>query len=366
MKNKIWSAFVALILVGSLLLAACAQPAPTPTPTPKPTPTPTPTPVKPITLRWADHSPPAGLRFDGIDFMRKKIEERTGGRIKFDFYWGASLLKAKEMLVGVQENICDIAYVNPNYYPKQMALWGAWTTFFIGPEDQHITNDIWHKAIGEIPDFEADLAKWNQMLVTYAGGTPYALISTTSVKGLDGFKGLKIRAPGRWDLVRLEAGGATPVSMPMTEAYMALDKGTIDGVLCNLEAQYRFKFHEPAKYVLTMKPVWSPMPFLYTINLDVWNKLPPDIQEIILDAGIEQAEYMSELTNEQWDEIIAKEREAGVTVIPMPAADLQRWSTTPGVEEIPSIWAQEVKELGIDGEPILKHIDELLAEALAK
>jgi hypothetical protein len=67
------------------------------------------------------------------------------------------------------------------------------------------------------------------------------------VNTLEDLKGLKIRTSGPIEAV-VRTLGATPVSMPVTETYDALQKGVVDGVLLPTEALLNYRIAEVTTY----------------------------------------------------------------------------------------------------------------------
>jgi TRAP-type C4-dicarboxylate transport system substrate-binding protein len=78
--------------------------------------------------------------------------------------------------------------------------------------------------------------------------------------------------------------------MSSAEVYQALQRKTIDGVVSGGTSYIDRKFIEVAKY-----PIGNAFnlygPFALVINKNVWDKLPKDIQEIMLQAGKEVTVY---------------------------------------------------------------------------
>lgn len=102
----------------------------------------------------------------------------------------------------------------------------------------------------------------------------------TSVEDL---KGLKMRIPGFAGEILAELGAA-PVNIPAGELYTALERGTIDALeWAGPSMDYRMGFHKIAKYYYTgwHEPA-AELQFL--INQRSWNRLPEDLQAILMTA----------------------------------------------------------------------------------
>lgn len=100
------------------------------------------------------------------------------------------------------------------------------------------------------------------------------------INALDDLKGLKMRIPGFAGEV-LAKLGAKPTNIPAGELYTALERNTIDALeWVGPSLDLRMGFHKVAPYYYTgwHEPA-SELQFL--INKRKWDKLPPDLQEIL-------------------------------------------------------------------------------------
>src|SRR5690606_1171737 len=81
---------------------------------------------------------------------------------------------------------------------------------------------------------------------------PYA-ISTTgkALKQPDDFKGVPMRAGSRLHTIVLERLGVTPVTMPAAQAYEALSRGTIEGIILSIGDWKSYSMTEILTYTIT-------------------------------------------------------------------------------------------------------------------
>ncbi len=101
------------------------------------------------------------------------------------------------------------------------------------------------------------------------------------INTVDDLKGLKMRIPGLGGEVLRRAGG-TPVTLPGSEIFTALQTGAIDAT--EWVGPYNdasFGLHKAARYYYY--PGWQePGPGLeIIINRQAWDALPADLQEIV-------------------------------------------------------------------------------------
>ena len=84
----------------------------------------------------------------------------------------------------------------------------------------------------------------------------------------------------------VEAWGATPVSMPVSDIYNAMQTGVIDAALIDGTGVNAFKLGEVAKY-LTVGIESTNSPFFIVMNRDAFRALSDEDQQAVLEAGKE-------------------------------------------------------------------------------
>ena len=194
---------------------------------------------------------------------------------------------------------------------------------------------------------------------------PGQLITTTKhVRTLEDLKGMKLAVSAGPEVTVFTALGVAPVYLPVPEVYTSLERGLADGAIDNWEKAFVFKTYEVTKY-RTAIDIWVPeMPML--MNLDVWNRLPPDIQEVIDETtGFQFTVRCGAIFDEvdaMFRGIIAEyDREVGnPEIYDLPAEERARWveATAPVYEE----WAKDMEAKGVPGEEILDYIYSLLKQ----
>ncbi|HEY0567834.1 MAG TPA: TRAP transporter substrate-binding protein [Xanthobacteraceae bacterium] len=132
------------------------------------------------------------------------------------------------------------------------------------------------------------------LLLTHQPGNVHT--TRKPIRTVDDMKGLRLRfaSPTIRDFVA--ALGATPVGVAPTEQVEQLQKGTIDGVFIDYGgAGIAFKMGGVVKYSTEMYSYVTS--FGVVMNEDYWNKLPPDLKELVTKSmtGVEKD------VGEAWD-----------------------------------------------------------------
>ena len=119
------------------------------------------------------------------------------------------------------------------------------------------------------------------------GGRSVFKFKLLAVQGEEDFRGLKIRAYGAETAKLFKLMGAVPLTMPLGEVYVALQRGLVDGVMTSVDSVHAINAQEVLDYG-TRLVVSAYVPCNYVlVNLDSFNALPQDLQQIILDAAHE-------------------------------------------------------------------------------
>jgi TRAP-type C4-dicarboxylate transport system substrate-binding protein len=147
--------------------------------------------------------------------------------------------------------------------------------------------------------------------------------------------------------------GAQPTPIPFTELYTALQQRTVDAQENPLNLVISQKFYEVQKYVTLTHHVFSSG--MLFANPVWFNKLDPELQGIIRDAGKAGMLYQREQAVLEYDSYVKTMQAAGVTITELTPAEHKQWQ-----DLVRPVNAMIAKEVG--GQAI---IDELLAAVQA-
>jgi len=156
------------------------------------------------------------------------------------------------------------------------------------------------------------------------------------------FKGLKIRTPAPSRNECVTAWGGTPGSIAADDVYDALGKGSIDGSISGWSTYGPRNYYEVAKYYTG--PAWVASWF-FMINLDTWNSLPKDAQQVVGQAAKNGEKKSIELItadDQKWVDVIKK---SGATVQPLTADQLAQFRTS--LEGLQKQWLDKMTQAGV-------------------
>jgi len=124
-------------------------------------------------------------------------------------------------------------------------------------------------------------------LAIFEGGERQLVLKKGPVDSLSDLKGLKLRSVQSPLLAdTLSALGANPDPLPVGEVFGALQNGTVDGLESNSGLIFTNKFYEAGATHITLANLFT-FPAILVMNLAKFNSLPPDLQQVIVNAARE-------------------------------------------------------------------------------
>ena len=324
--------------------------------------------VQAETLKYTDHDVLGGMRTDFVkDVWLPELEKRTNGEITIRPFFGGTLLGSKEVLGGVGDNIAQMGFVFPGHYPNQMVAHSVFVMFPTGPAKFEDQTWLYQQAYEQIPELRAELERAGVVPLMVTAGLPGAFAGKGELASLDGIKGGKWRAGSKWLLRYLEEAGASPVSVPWDDVYVALQTGTIDGVFVNYDGIHLMKFDEVAPNILISKNLWYATPFVHVMNKQAFDGLSEETRAQVLEASRAAEEQFASVYAEAFDKVRAEQEAAGYAVTEMSDADIAKWSDPAKIEALQAAWVEEAKAAGLaNAEEVLAKMRELHAQAMAR
>ena len=283
----------------------------------------------------------------------KEIEKRTKGAVKITMFPGATLTPANQCYDGVVKGISDIGMSVLSYTAGRFPLTEVIDMplgYKSGLQVTRLINAYYNK-------FQPK--EFDDVKVMYLHGHGPGVLHTNKkpVAKLEDLKGMKIRCTGTSSEVVKHLGG-TPVAMPQTETYDALQKGVVDGVMSPVETLKGWKFAEVVKYTTLNYGSAYSIGFFVVMNKAKWNALPKDVQAIIQKVN----EEWIEKTGRAWDEIdkigIEATKSKGNQLIPLCKQEDERWAGL--VAPILGEYVQKMKAKGLPGDEALKFCQDWL------
>lgn len=245
-------------------------------------------------LKYANWAPPFHTINDAqIVPLAKAIEDGTNGEVKLRAFHGGELgAGPADQFVRIVQGTADMGWGVHGYtssqFPKSLILElpGAL------PLDQP-----GYAAL--LRAFDSDLSAeypMTEVIALWTSEPNILMMRDKEIRTPDDLKGLKIRVAGAISAEAMEALGATPVQIPITQVYNGLQTGLIDGVISGASVLSDFKLNEVVGSVTT-GPNLGRLTFFTVMNKSVYDGLSDEAKAAI-DAI--KGEKISKQTEEAW------------------------------------------------------------------
>ena len=317
-----------LIFVGCLgliIAMAAALPALAQQAAPKP---------EPITLNFATFFPGSHPEWTGFNkgFISKAVE-LSKGRLAFKFRGGPETIALVDLPKATQSGIVDFS-INLAGVAETVAPGVGATILSRISVDEERKNGTYaymdqlcnkgglhymgrHSPSGDLQFFN--------------------LLLNKKVEKPEDFKKLRI---GTATAARAltEGWGAAPVNLQLTDYYTAMERGTVDGVSSSTLSNWVSSGCQAVtKYLLL--PGYFQSSVLIAMNLNTWNRLPADLQQVITNAMIYSEKVNGEIWTEDKAKAMQKVKDAKVEVYNL-SPDTAKWLVDTAYE---ATWAFQQK-----------------------
>lgn len=234
------------------------------------------------------------------------VEEKSEGRLKVDVYASEQLGSNAEMAEMVEMGSLDAMMLpqgqEANYAPKLNILG---MPFLFSSYD-----DVYKVLDSEIGDeLIADLASHNMIQLAYwENGLRQTTNNVRPINTPEDLKGLKIRTPeDKVTMAIFKALGASPAPLAFSELYLALQQNTFDGQENPVSNIHANNFQDVQKYLAMTNHKYECKNMVF--SLTTWNKLPTDLQQILLDGakiyGDEHRKAIVDSTDAMLEDLVA-------------------------------------------------------------
>ena len=280
-----------------------------------------------LTLVYSDHEPLGNMRTVFLnDVFFKAVKEFSGGQIEITPYWNSEISTGYDALKILSEGReAQIAVIVPEYASKELPLHQIFKSFPTGPYGQKQV-EFFRNVYNEIPELVNELEANNLHAVFIATGYPAAFFSVKKLDDLHGLSGQKWRSASFWHKDFLANAGAVPVTMAWGQGvFEALNNGTLDGLIVNIDSGYDIKAHTAAPYILTSQKLWLGHEYIIAMNKKVWDSLNDSEQNAFIRAAESSYRILGRTMNEAFARQLDILRSDGAVIRIMSDDEISFW-----------------------------------------
>lgn len=248
----------------------------------------------------------------------EEVESKTNGDLKITLYPSAVLGAGKEQLGLTETGVADIALIVPSYTRGRFPRTETGLLPFAFDSAVHGTK-VFQAIRKDHLEREYDSVK----LLFPAMTSPAALLTRSKpLARLSDLKGTSIRGTGGAQKTVLSALGVNLLSMPASDLYVAMERGTIEGTILSLASAPGYKLEELVKYVNRIN--FSATPIAVVMNKATWESLTVQQQAIVAAAAEAAAANTGKAYDGADEEGLDKLLKNGAKVVNFPPQDVEQ------------------------------------------
>ncbi len=234
-----------------------------------------------LVTAWPKNYPGLGT---APEKFAQRVNDMSGGRLKITVYGGGELVPALEVFDAVSIGTVEMGHSAAYYWKGKAPALQYFSAVPFGMSAQEMSSWLHHG--GGLELYKEVYRPFN--IVPMVGGSTGVQMAgwfNKEINSLDDLKGLNIRIPGLAGEI-FSRLGASPVTLPASELYTAMQTGVIDAVeWVGPYNDLALGLHEVASYYYY--PGWQePGTMLeFLVHQEDYDALPKDLRAILLAAA---------------------------------------------------------------------------------
>ena len=271
-----------------------------------------------ITVRIATQHPDDYPSSQAMMKLAEELEERSGGVLQCDVYTNNALGGELDILDQARTGTVEIIYCSPTAATMNPKI-NVFDLPFLFENYEQVekvvsNEELMNEILGEFVDYGI------RPMPAYENGLR-VISSNKKIESLADLKGMKMRVPqAPISIAIFNALGANATPVAFNELYSALQQGVVDGQENGYPTFTSNRYYEVQKYIAETYHMWS-INELFVSDV-FWQKLTPELQEIVQTACEESGVYQRNLYREMQD---SSKQEALDNGVEITYPDMTEW-----------------------------------------
>lgn len=237
-----------------------------------------------MTLVFSNSASSTSVHGGGAAAFCDEVERLTGGKVTFEYYGDGQLYKAGDDVTALINGEIDFTMEGANWLSTNSPWVSMFTAGYLFTDYENMT-EVMNGEIGaEVFEKIAEEQGARPLSAYYIGTRQINLREDKEIKTPEDLNGVNLRMPDSDTWMFLgTALGANPTPLAISELYLALSTGVVDGQDNPLPTMIDQKFYEVTKSV-TITNHYVNATWLI-VNEAKWQSFSPELQDVILQAA---------------------------------------------------------------------------------
>jgi TRAP-type C4-dicarboxylate transport system substrate-binding protein len=225
------------------------------------------------------------------------VKKVTNGDLDFGYFPGGQIQNFNNSLDVVNNGLAQISYLVISALSGKLPINGIPLLPNMGNSVVEMTKAN-RKVIDADGPFKKEFAD-NKVRPLFINMFPayQMILKSGAIEAPKDFQGKKILSGGSTMSFAIKSLGSSPVEIPVSDMYMAVQQGTVDGVVLALASVKPYKLEEVAKSMTTNAHLGSASG-IWAMDLATWNKMSAANQKALNDCGLQTEERIAKWVDE--------------------------------------------------------------------
>ncbi len=305
-----------------------------------------------ITLRHSHFAPASHPMSKAVgDKWVEMVEKESNGKLVIKRFYSSVLHGARDGFKATVNDITDFTPAYVDYQPGSFHLLHVLDLPFAFPNAMvaaKVAEDLYPKY------FKKEYEAMGVLLANLNANGSYNIFSHKPITKLEEMKGMKVRSAGGVSSDILKSLGAVPVSVPVTDAYNAFQRGVVDGVSLYNTGAVGYRIDELAQD-MTELGLNNPSN-AWAFNKKTWDALPPEVRRFMY--GMQRRLSMMYGIEFDRQDILSRKKfvDLGMKIHTLAPQELARWKAA-----IDPLWEKFITDNEAEGRPARALVADLRA-----
>ena len=271
-----------------------------------------------ITIELGHNQPEASAEHDGAVAFKEEIERLSDGKITVDIYPAMQLGAMREQAEAVQMGASQMTLQPVSVLTPFVEEFEVADFPFLWPNE----DTMWQVLDNEGGEalFKFAREKGFEGVSFWASGFKQMTTGNKEIHTPADLKGMKIRVmPSPLLLAQYETWGANPIPIEFAELYNALQQKTVDGQENPIGTIALQKYYEVQNNLMLSNHGF--LLYVLVANLDWYNNLPAEYQEMIKEAGKVAADVQRQSLRDKEGGYMQTIKDSGINIVEFTDSD---------------------------------------------
>lgn len=264
-----------------------------------------------VTLRYANALLPDDPSSQAMHEFKRVAEELSGGRIAVEIFDSSQLGGVAELVDQARAGAISMTMPSSSFLQPTLPELSVLNLPYLMTSQEEafalVDGEVGRRLDEALQEQDLKILGWHD------AGFRHMFNNVRPISTPADLEGLKIRLQtDPIHIAAFEAFGSNPIALDYSELYGAVQQGVVDGFEGGLVGAMANNLHEVTEYVSLTGHAWTPL--ISIINLDQFNAMPADLQDIVLQASKAETEFQRQVQAEALTEVEDRYAEAGIPI----------------------------------------------------